>query len=978
MLQQTLPVTPSSHLNSLPHLAKAWHTLDVEKTLSELGSDTETGLTAQQVEERLQQYGPNELEETAGRSSWEILLDQFKNIMLVMLIAVAIISGVLDLISLQQGKADGGVPFKDTIAIMAIVILNGILGYLQESRAEKALAALKRLSSPKVRVIRNGRTIEIEGKQLVPGDIMLLEAGVQVSADARLIEASNLQVREAALTGEAHAVNKQVEVPLQEDTPLGDRINLVYQGTEVVHGRGTAVVTGTGMRTELGKIAEMLQAVESEPTPLQQRMTQLGNVLVTGSLILVALVIVGGMLKSYIDEGRFNGTVLQELVEVSLSMAVAVVPEGLPAVITVTLALGTQRMVRRSALIRKLPAVETLGSVTTICSDKTGTLTQNKMVVQQVATVTETFSVTGEGYTPTGEFKINAQSVQPEQYPELQTLLLACVVCNDALLQQEAPNTQSNGKGKATPNAANEWTILGDPTEGALLSLAGKSGLEKASLNRQFKRVGEFPFSSERKRMSVICEGRTQNVAQQARDFPFVMFTKGSPELILERCKTYQPGNTVETLTDSQRQKILQQNNQMAGAGLRVLGFAYKPLDSRPPEASDETTERDLIWLGLVGMLDAPRSEVREAVEQCRYAGIRPIMITGDHQLTAQAIAQDLGIAKPGDRALSGQELQRLSQEELEQEVEHVSIYARVSPEHKLRIVQALQSRGKFTAMTGDGVNDAPALKQADIGIAMGITGTDVSKEASDMVLLDDNFATIVHAVEEGRVVYTNIRRFIKYILGSNIGEVLTIAAAPIIGLGGVPLSPLQILWMNLVTDGLPALALAVEPPEPDVMKRPPFSPRESIFARGLGSYMVRIGIVFAIISIALMVWAYNYTDPANGYTGDRDTWKTIVFTSLCIAQMGHALSVRSVSRLMIEVNPFTNPYLLWAVLVTTALQLALVYVPPLQAFFGTHPLSLTELAICLGFSSLLFVWVELEKLFFRFYFSRRRNQVIN
>lgn len=978
MLQQTLPVTPSSHLNSLPHLAKAWHTLDVEKTLSELGSDTETGLTAQQVEERLQQYGPNELEETAGRSSWEILLDQFKNIMLVMLIAVAIISGVLDLISLQQGKADGGVPFKDTIAIMAIVILNGILGYLQESRAEKALAALKRLSSPKVRVIRNGRTIEIEGKQLVPGDIMLLEAGVQVSADARLIEASNLQVREAALTGEAHAVNKQVEVPLQEDTPLGDRINLVYQGTEVVHGRGTAVVTGTGMRTELGKIAEMLQAVESEPTPLQQRMTQLGNVLVTGSLILVALVIVGGMLKSYIDEGRFNGTVLQELVEVSLSMAVAVVPEGLPAVITVTLALGTQRMVRRSALIRKLPAVETLGSVTTICSDKTGTLTQNKMVVQQVATVTETFSVTGEGYTPTGEFKINAQSVQPEQYPELQTLLLACVVCNDALLQQEAPNTQSNGKGKATPNAANEWTILGDPTEGALLSLAGKSGLEKASLNRQFKRVGEFPFSSERKRMSVICEGRTQNVAQQARDFPFVMFTKGSPELILERCKTYQPGNTVETLTDSQRQQILQQNNQMAGAGLRVLGFAYKPLDSRPPEASDETTERDLIWLGLVGMLDAPRSEVREAVEQCRYAGIRPIMITGDHQLTAQAIAQDLGIAKPGDRALSGQELQRLSQEELEQEVEHVSIYARVSPEHKLRIVQALQSRGKFTAMTGDGVNDAPALKQADIGIAMGITGTDVSKEASDMVLLDDNFATIVHAVEEGRVVYTNIRRFIKYILGSNIGEVLTIAAAPIIGLGGVPLSPLQILWMNLVTDGLPALALAVEPPEPDVMKRPPFSPRESIFARGLGSYMVRIGIVFAIISIALMVWAYNYTDPANGYTGDRDTWKTIVFTSLCIAQMGHALSVRSVSRLMIEVNPFTNPYLLWAVLVTTALQLALVYVPPLQAFFGTHPLSLTELAICLGFSSLLFVWVELEKLFFRFYFSRRRNQVIN
>jgi Ca2+-transporting ATPase len=971
VFKQTFSVTPSTRYNSLPDLARAWHTLDVEQTLSELGSDAQVGLTSQQVEERLQQYGPNELEETAGRSNWEILIDQFKNIMLLMLIAVAIISGVLDLISLQQGKADGGVPFKDTIAIMAIVILNGVLGYLQETRAEKALAALKNLSSPKVRVIRDGRPIEVDAKELVPGDIMLLEAGVQVSADGRLIEQSNLQVREAALTGEAQAVNKQVDTPLQEETPLGDRINLVYQGTEVVHGRSKAIVTGTGMRTELGKIAEMLQAVESEPTPLQQRMTQLGNVLVTGSLILVALVVVGGMVKSFIDTGKFNGGVLQELVEVSLSMAVAVVPEGLPAVITVTLALGTQRMVRRHALIRKLPAVETLGSVSTICSDKTGTLTQNKMVVQQVATVSQRFSVTGEGYTPRGEFEMDNQSIRPEQYLELQTLLIACVLCNDAILQQEAPQRQENGKGRATQNAENEWAILGDPTEGALLSLAGKGGLEKESLDRQLKRVGEFPFSSERKRMSVICEGRTQNVAQPAQDSPFLMFTKGSPELILERCTTYQRGDTLEKLTDTQRQRILDRNNQMAGAGLRVLGFAYKPLDAKPPEGSDETTERELIWLGLVGMLDAPRLEVRDAVAECREAGIRPVMITGDHQLTAQAIAQDLGIAKVGDRVLSGQELQRLSQEELEQEVENVSIYARVSPEHKLRIVKALQSRGKFTAMTGDGVNDAPALKQADIGIAMGITGTDVSKEASDMVLLDDNFATIVHAVEEGRVVYTNIRRFIKYILGSNIGEVLVIAAAPIIGLGGVPLTPLQILWMNLVTDGLPALALAVEPPEPDVMKRPPFSPRESIFARGLGSYMVRIGIVFAIITIALMVWAYNHTH-ADGYQGDRDAWKTMVFTTLCVAQMGHALAVRSINRLVIQVNPFSNPYLLWAVVVTTALQLALFYVPPLQSFFGTHYLNPTELAICLGFSALLFVWVELEKLFFRFYYSRR------
>ncbi len=942
MFKQTFPVTPSSRSNSLPNLASAWHTLDVEKTLSELGSDAEAGLTSKQVEERLQQYGPNELEETAGRSKWEILLDQFKNIMLVMLIAVAVISGVLDLIALQQGKADG-VPFKDTIAIMLIVILNGILGYLQESRAEKALAALKSLSSPKVRVIRDGRPMEIDGKALVPGDIMLLEAGVQVSADGRLIEQSNLQIREAALTGEAQAVNKDAEAHLQEETPLGDRVNLVFQGTEVVQGRGKVLVAGTGMRTELGKIAAMLQAVESEPTPLQQRMTQLGNVLVTGSLILVALVVVGGMVHGYLTTRRFDLGLLQELVEVSLSMAVAVVPEGLPAVITVTLALGTQRMVRRKALIRKLPAVETLGSVSTICSDKTGTLTQNKMVVQRVETGSDSFRVTGEGYAPTGEFHKDNRQVAVDQYPDLQTLMVACVLCNDAILQHEN----------------NEWRILGDPTEGALIVLAGKGGVDHEPLSRKMPRKQEFPFSSERKRMSVICENNPELTAQNS---PYLMFTKGSPELILERCNSYQVGQSQQVLSQQQRDQILEQNNQMAASGLRVLGFAYKPLDTRPAEGSDETTERELVWLGLVGMLDAPRPEVREAVRKCREAGIRPIMITGDHQLTAQAIAQDLGIAQAGDHVLNGQQLERLSQEELEREVDEVSIYARVSPEHKLRIVQALQSRGKFTAMTGDGVNDAPALKQSDIGIAMGITGTDVSKEASDMVLLDDNFATIVAATEEGRVVYTNIRRFIKYILGSNIGEVLTIAAAPLMGMSGVPLTPLQILWMNLVTDGLPALALAVEPAEPNVMQRPPFSPRESIFARGLGSYMVRIGIVFAIISIALMIVAYQY------FPGE---WKTMVFTSLCLAQMGHALAVRSNSQLTVEINPFSNPYLLWAVTVTTALQLALVYVPFLQDFFGTKALTLQELWICIGFSSLLFVWVELEKLFIRWYKSR-------
>jgi len=932
----------------------SWHTVAIDKTLQQLSSNKDAGLSSQQVSERLQQYGPNELEETGGRSPWSIFVDQFTNIMLLMLMGVAVISGFLDFRSNTFPK--------DAIAIFSIVILNGILGYFQEQSAEKALAALKNLASPLVRVLRDGKTSDIAAKELVPGDVMLLEAGVKIAADGRLIESSNLQVRESALTGEALAVTKQAELELPEDASLGDRLNLIFQGTEVVQGRAKAIVTNTGMQTELGKIATMLQSVESEPTPLQQRMSQLGNVLVSGALILVAIVVIGGMITFQNGSLGFDTSRWEELLEVSLSMAVAVVPEGLAAVVTVTLALGTRRMVKRNALIRKLPAVETLGSVTTICSDKTGTLTQNKMVVQLVSTGDCTVAVAGEGYAPIGDFTDRHTSTQInnlEEYPELESLLIACAVCNDAVLQQEQQ----------------EWQILGDPTEGALLCVAGKAGIYKEKQSQLLPRTAEFPFSSERKRMSVICEvpghsGHSGFPAEEGQQPNYLMLTKGSPELTLERCKGIIVGDRVQPLTQEMRDRILAENNNMASGGLRVLGFAYKLWENLPPEGSEETSEQDMIWLGLVSMLDAPRPEVREAVMKCRNAGIRVVMITGDHQLTAKAIAYDLGIATEGDRVLTGQELEKLSQEELKQQVEQVSVYARVSPEHKLRIVQALQSWGKFVAMTGDGVNDAPALKQADIGIAMGITGTDVSKEASDMVLLDDNFATIVAAAEEGRVVYSNIRRFIKYILGSNIGEVLTIAAAPLMGLGGVPLTPLQILWMNLVTDGVPALALAVEPAEPNVMKRPPFSPRESIFARGLGSYMIRIGIIFAILTIAMMSWAYGYThSPGHG---NPDAWKTMVFTTLCLAQMGHAIAIRSNTQLTIELNPLSNVFVWGAVIVTTALQLMLIYVPPLRAFFGTHYLTGFELLVCFGFSALMFVWIEMEKLFLRFYKSRK------
>ncbi|WP_339376524.1 cation-translocating P-type ATPase [Calothrix sp. NIES-2098] len=926
--------------------AAVWHSLEIEQALELLDSNADTGLSLQEVEKRLQKYGPNELEENSGRSAWEILLDQFKNIMLLMLIAIAIVSGVLDFVAWQGGNLKpGNMPFKDTIAILSVVIINGILGYVQESRAEKAFAALKKLTSPLVRVIRDRKLLEIAAKELVPGDVMLLEAGMQVGADGRLIEQSNLQIRESALTGEAEAVNKQATLQLPEETPLGDRVNMVFFGTEVIQGRAKVLVTNTGMHTELGKMATILQSVESEPTPLQQRMTQIGNVQVTGSLILVAIVVIGGIVQA---RGLSN---LQELLAVALAIAFWAVPVGLPAVITVSLALGTQRMVRRNALIRKLSVVETLGFVSTICSGKTGTMTQNKMLVTSVYTNNHSFQVAGEGYIPVGEFQLEGNVIEPLDYPELQALFVACIVCNDSVLEQE--------KG--------QWQILGDPTEGALLALAAKAGIEQDRYKSQLSRVAEFPFSPERRRMSVICvsEAIETGVLPLGNARNYLIFTKGLPELILVRCTHILLNNSSVPLTSEQRYTILAENNRMAIQGLRILGFAYKPLREIPPESSAETSEQELIWLGLVGMLDAPRPEVRAAVQECREAGIRPIMITGDYQLTARAIATDLGIAAEGERILTGQELQRMSDQDLEQNVDLVSIYAQVLPEHKLRIVQALQRRGKFVAMTGDGVNDAPALRQADIGIAMGITGTDVSKEASDTILLDDNFANIVPAIKEGRVFYTNIRRCVKFILAFHIGMVLVITAAPLIGLAGVPLTPLQILWMNLVIDGVPALGLSVEPPESDVMRRPPFSPRESIFARGLGSYIIRIGIIFAVITISLMTWAYSYTH-APGYQGDPEAWKTMVFTTLCIAQMGHAIAMRSNNRLAIEINPFSNIYLLGTVVLMTILQMMLIYIPPLRSFFGTHLLDGTQLAVCLGFSGLMFVWVELEKIFFR------------
>lgn len=915
-----------------PH---SWHAISGQSCLQELQSGA-AGLSTLEVRQRFATAGPNRLELAAGRSNWQILWDQFSNVMLIMLLAVAAVSGAVAYLEQEFPK--------DAIAIVLIVGLNGLLGYLQESRAQKALLSLRDLAQPQVQVRRNGQWQRLSSEELVPGDLIRLEAGDRVPADGRLLETADLGVREAALTGESEAVFKRADLVLEPVTPLLERQNCLFQGTEVVRGRGVAVVTTTGMATELGQIATLINTAGGERTPLQERLDGLAKVLVGTSLALVALVVGLGLL---LGQDPLN------LLEVSLSMAVAIVPESMPAVITVTLAIGTQRMVQRAALIRRLPAVEALGSVTVICSDKTGTLTQNRQVVQELRFGNQSVLVGGQGYEPSGEFTTTPLAA-PEAalagaHPDLQNLLLqAGVLCSDAELRQGAEGV---------------WEVLGDPTEGALAVVAGKAGFDDFELRRRYARKAEIPFSSERQLMAVWVDDPDASLqaplGAAAEGSRQLMISKGAPEVILASCSRWLAGSGVIELSADQRQWWLDQARDLAASGLRVLAFACAPHHPSP-----EQDLAGLVLIGLMAQLDPARPEVAEAVAICRGAGIRPVMITGDHPLTARAIGSKIGLTTLDGEVMLGRELEAFSDEELRAVVARCSVYARVPPEQKLRIVKALQANGQVVAMTGDGVNDAPALKQAHIGVAMGITGTEVSKEAADMVLLDDNFATIVSAVEEGRLVYANIRRFVKYILGSNVGELITIAAAPLVGLLGVPLTPLQILWMNLVTDGVPALALALEPAEAGLMDRDPARPGESIFARGIGRYILRVGVVFGLMVIALMVWSYR----SQGADGP---WKTMVFTTLCLAQMGHALSARS-DRPLLQVNPFSNPWLLWAVVFTSGLQMLLLYVPWLCRFFGTEPLAFADLMVCVGVSLVFFTYLEAEKIL-RQWFGRRR-----
>jgi Ca2+-transporting ATPase len=923
--------------NQKPQSGSIWHTRETDDVLEHWQVNAQTGLTTAEAQARTAQYGANELVEGKLKSPLVILREQLTAPLVLLLIFAAVVSALL-------GKAD------NVIAISAIVILNAVLGVVQEYRAEQAMAALKKMAAPLVRVRRDNTVQDVQSRAIVPGDVILLEAGSIVPADARLFESANLRVQEASLTGESQPVEKAPQAISEADAPLGDRYNMLYMGTSVTYGRGTAVVVETGMKTQLGRIAELIQTVDSEKTPLQRRMDELGGVLIKAAVVVMALAFAVGLL---------TGHPLQEVLLNAVAIAVAVVPEGLPAVVTIALALGAQRMLRRNALIRKLPAVETLGSVTVICSDKTGTLTENRMRVT-VVDVAENRSQISEVLQSTMSDLLRANGSAPA-YNKAQALtLFGSTLCNDAVLE---------GK----PLAGHELKAIGDPTEGALVIAAARFGLVKPSLERSFPRVGEVPFESDRKRMSTI-HNPDEHIALTAEEQYFVdllgiergmkvAFTKGAVDSLLEVSTQVRINGSVSPLTGAWRTRIEQANNQLAQQGLRVLGLAYRVLDSMPEEVSVETIERDLTFVGMVGIIDPPRPEVKEAVRVAKAAGIRPVMITGDHPLTAFAIAKELGMVKDGDKVLTGHELSKLSQTQLEQHVETVSVFARVSPENKLNIVQALQTKGHVSAMTGDGVNDAPALKRANIGVAMGITGTAVSKEASDMVILDDNFATIVSAVEEGRTIYDNVRRFVKYLLASNTGELFVLLATQLVQGMTIPLTTLQILWMNLITDGIPALALGVEKSEKGGMQRPPYAPNESLFGRGLGRHILLVGLLMGGTGLALGYWAWSDNVlAANG----APAWNTMVFFFLTIAQMGHALGLRSHRETIFSMGILGNKLLLGAVALTIVLQLLAIYTPFFNQLFGTNPLTLEQLLICLVLSTMVFWGVELEKLLMR------------
>jgi Ca2+-transporting ATPase len=877
-----------------------FYSVSIDDVATNLKVDKNNGLDSNEIEKRLDKYGFNSLKEKKGTSLLKMILQQFSSFIVIILIAASILSIVIGEI-------------KDGVIIIAIVILNAVLGVVQEKKASNALDALKKMASPKAKVIRSGKISTVDSTNLVPGDIVVLEAGDYIPADLRLIESINLKIDESALTGESVSVEKNAECILDKETQIADRENSAYMSTIVTYGRGKGIVVNTGMDTEIGKIASMLNETGSEVTPLQKKLDSFGKLLGIVCILVCAIIFVLGLIR-----GQDFIVVLMT----SVSLAVAAIPEGLPAVVTVVLAMGMQRMIKRHAIMKRLGAVETLGSTTVICTDKTGTLTQNKMTVVKIFDGKDFWEVTGTGYKTEGNIINNNKDIKM-----LDKMLMAGVLCNDAQLKDE--------------------DIIGDPTEGALIVLGAKEGYDRDELNNKYPRLKEFPFDSDRKLMSTL-----HNI-----DGTYVMFTKGAPDIILSRCKDIILDGERKSLTDEIRDEISNVNKDFAGNALRVLGFAYKEVSEN---VELENEEDNLVFVGLTGMIDPPRQEAKDAVKLCKKAGIRVVMITGDHVITGSAIAKQIGIIDDDSQAMEGIEINNYSDEDFREKVKGINVFARVSPEHKVKIVESIRANGEVAAMTGDGVNDAPALKKADIGIAMGITGTDVSKEAADMILTDDNFASIVDAVEEGRVIYSNIRKFVGFLLSCNIGEILIIFISMLIG-WQVPLVPIQLLWINLITDSFPAFALGLEKGESDIMDVEPRNPKEPIVDRQMS-----IALAFQSIGLTIAVLiSYQLGFIMAGNVDDKlqlTIARTFCFVTLIIGEMLRAYSARSEKVSIFKMNFLGNRYLNYSVLVAIILLFVVVYVPLLQSVFKTYSLSINQLLVAIGLAIIPVITGEIAK----------------
>ena len=866
--------------------SKIWSITPVTDLYRHFQVDPQTGLSVPEARRRREKYGYNTIREKKRKGPAGILLDQFKDFMVLVLLGATLISGLLE-------------EYGDALTIIAIVILNALLGFIQEYRSEKSFAALKKLAAPRGVVLRGGIMQEIPAEEVVPGDILLFQAGDRVCADVRLFQTANLFIDESPLTGESQAVEKGATPLRSAPSSPGDALNMAFSGTMVTSGNGRGVAVATGMETEMGRIATLIQEVEVQSTPLQRRLARLGKVLVVCCLALCLFVVVLGI---------WRGEDLYTMLMSGISLAVAAIPEGLPAIVTVALALGVQRMLKRRAIVRRLPAVESLGCATVICSDKTGTITQNKMTVKKVSAGGQVFDVSGDGYEPWGGFSRKGSELNPLKDPLLSRVLQIAALCNNATL-----HGGEEGKGSAV--------IGGNPTEGALIVCAAKAGLWRKKLEREYTRIEEFPFSADKKFMSVICRHHGQ----------YQLMVKGAPERVLDICTAVMEDGEIKKLDEKRRRQILQEVELMAADALRTIAVACRTLTAYQPGRRREEVEQELVFHGFFGLIDPPRPRIREAITSCRRAGIRVVMITGDHRITALAIARQLNILLPGGSAVTGSDLDKMTEAELIQRIDRIQVFARVNPEHKLRIVRCLKSKGHIVAMTGDGVNDAPAVKEADIGIAMGITGTDVTKEAAALVLTDDNFNTIVAAVEEGRGIYDNIRKFVRFLLGCNFGEILTMLLAMLWGLP-LPLRPIQILWVNLVTDGLPAMALGVDPSGEDSMRRPPRSPSEGVFARGLWVKIISRGMLIG--GTTVIVFALSLGSPAGLVYA-----QTMAVATLVVTQLLHVFECRSEYLPFWEINLKENLFLVFSVLTSFILLLIIIYHPVLQQVFKTVPL---------------------------------------